>query len=162
MPALAAALGAGVFESKLLPLYFSTFHDVVSSVRTASTAVLRPLTDALGADWAAARAVPKLRELMSSGGNYLTRITVLYAAGSLLAAEDNGSLADDLLPMMLERVSDTVPNVRFSAVKVLGRLAGKVDNERIAAEVLPAVSGLVKDEDADVAYYAGVAVEALS
>lgn len=135
MPILASLLGAADFESKLLNLYLSTYHDQVNSVRMAATRVMQPLSSELGAGWCAAKLVPKLRELFDSDGNYLQRITVLYGIKYLFCSEEMAALATDLLPIVLRAASDSVPNVRFVAAKVLADGISILDAGRIATEI---------------------------
>ena len=71
--------GAKLFEDKLLPAFLATYHDSVHSVRMAATRCLEPLSKFMGVEWCAAKLAPKFREMYDSGGNYLQRITVLYA-----------------------------------------------------------------------------------
>jgi serine/threonine-protein phosphatase 2A regulatory subunit A len=160
MPLLARALGAAVFEDKLLPLYLSTYQDQVNAVRMAATRCLEPLARHLGAGWVKAKLVPKLQELFAAeGSSYLQRITVLYGVRDLSVHADLAEVATDLLPLLLRATRDDVPNVRFVASQILQDSAGVYDKARLSAEVRPALAALRNDPDADVKYFASVALE---
>jgi serine/threonine-protein phosphatase 2A regulatory subunit A len=160
MPLLANALGAAVFEDKLLPLYLSTYQDQVNAVRMAATRCLQPLARHLGTAWVKAKLVPKLQELFTAdGSSYLMRITVLYGVRDLSVHADLADVATDLLPLLLRATRDDVPNVRFVASQTLQDSVGVYDKSRVANEVRPALSALRNDPDADVKYFASVALE---
>ena len=107
----------------------------------------------LGAGWARAKLLPRLRDLFSArDGSYLQRITVLYALKDFILAPDAGDAANDVLDLLVAGLRDAVPNVRLvAAAAVRGALAGGVfDGARVAREVRPALEALLADADLDV------------
>ena len=77
MPLLAEVVGTSVFESKLLALFFSYFHDSVAAVRLSACRALEGIGSAYGGAWCSSRVMPKLSSKF--GAAYLQRVTVLYA-----------------------------------------------------------------------------------
>jgi serine/threonine-protein phosphatase 2A regulatory subunit A len=159
MPLLARALGHASFEAHLLDVYFGGFDDDVNAVRAAATESLGPMVHEMGPEWCSAKLVPRLRRQFEESGNYLHRITVLYAVQALSTAKDTSVLADELVGMPLAAARDPVPNVRFVSAKVLRCMLGNVSPGRIGAEVKPALSHLADDDDVDVKYFGGEALK---
>ena len=116
--------------------------------------------------------------------NYLYRLTALDAVLAMADSVPRHIASESLLPVVLTatkvgRVSsgcgaagrgshpftrvhlvhsqDTVPNVRFKAAAVLGRLAALVEPGLVARAVKPCLTELASDADADVRYFAQAA-----
>lgn len=119
----------------------------------AATRHLVPLATQLGAAWARAKLVPRLRELFyTRDGSYLQRITVLYSLKDVVVAPDASDVANDVLDMLVAGLRDPVPNVRLvAAAVVLGALErGVYDAARVGREIRPAVEAMLGDADMDV------------
>lgn len=147
------AQGAAIFEAKVLALYLALYTDPVNSVRMAASRALVPLMAQLGAPWARAKLVPRLRELFSAHqSSYLQRITVLYALKGLVVAPDAREAANDVLDLVVAALGDAVPNVRLVAAGVVrGALdRGVYDAARVGRELRPALQALAPDADVDV------------
>ncbi len=163
----------GGLNEKLLFLFLSTYCDQVHAVRMAGVRATQKLALAFGADWVRATLIPHLRDLfLAQGASYLQRVTVLHAVRDLLlpgverpgATPDSplASIAEDVLPILLGALGDSVPNVRFVGAQALqSALAARVYSPaRVAADILPPLVTLSReDKDKDVQYFASRAVE---
>ncbi len=87
---------------------------------------------------------PAKSDLASSGG------MAKVACGPLLLA---------LLPLVLRACKDTVPNVRFAAVKAIIAVAPSLDAATASGQIKPALSALLGDRDSDVKWFAQAALE---
>jgi len=78
IPLLASQLGVKFFDEKLSNLCMSWLGDTVFSIREASVANLRKLTEVFGEQWAEREVVSKVVG-MGGAGNYLYRMTTCFA-----------------------------------------------------------------------------------
>ena len=68
-----------------------------------------------------------------------------------------------MLPLILQSLTDDVANVRIAACKTLIVILPHTERKAIsAAGILPILTGLVKDSDGDVNYFASVAIKLMS
>ncbi|RMZ53178.1 hypothetical protein APUTEX25_005167 [Auxenochlorella protothecoides] len=155
IPLLAGQLGADFFEQKLGQQCMRWLQDTVFSVREAATNNLRSLAQEFGADWAREHVLA-----LAGHQNYLYRITVLAAVSSLAAVVPRDTLCNAMLPTVVERAKDRVPNVRFNAAQLLERLAGLVDPPVVDQVIKPVLAELAADRDADVRFFATHALAA--
>ena len=73
-------------------------------------------------------------------------------------------LRDSILPVLLQLMTDPIPNIRFNVAKsfevVSETLTSLPEGPAVAKErVIPAVESLKNDSDADVRYFAGRALQ---
>lgn len=94
--------------------------------------------------------------------NYLFRITVLSALALLAPRVTPTTLHSLILPLVLSRATDPVPNVRFNVAKVLTQLhtALSTDAPEAHARALEVLVALSADSDSDVQFYANQALSA--
>ena len=64
-----------------------------------------------------------------------------------------------LLPVVLRACKDTVPNVRFAAVKAIIAVTPSLDAATISTHVKPALTAMLTDKDIDVKWFAQAALE---
>ena len=161
MPLLAEVVGTSVFESKLLALFFSYFHDSVAAVRLSACRALEGIGSAYGGAWCSSRVMPKLSSKF--GAAYLQRVTVLYACESLFKSTgDMTAIHADALALAARGAKDSVSNVRYVAAKVLAAASSVVAPALIESDVKPTLSELAGDEDDDVLFTAAVALQNLT
>jgi len=79
LPVLASSLGIEYFESKLMDMYFSAFHDRICEVRLAATNTLHKLSKVAGGVWMQDHILPKIKTLYDESSFYLIRLAVLQA-----------------------------------------------------------------------------------
>ncbi|CAM9865087.1 unnamed protein product [Hapterophycus canaliculatus] len=58
--------------------------------------------------------------------------------------------------------SDPVPNIRFNVSKTLEKMAPRLENAAVEAQIRPALDTLVDDADRDVRYFSRKAMQAVS
>merc|ERR1711907_495624 len=80
-------------------------------------------------DLAGQRLVPLVSSFLrdeswEASSYYLQRITVLRSCEALAKAKVGGQLLNDVTELVLKGLSDSVPNVRFSACETAQTLAG--------------------------------------
>ena len=62
----------------------------------------------------------------------------------------SAQIAAKILPPLLSLSRDTVPNIRFNAVKALGALVKLLDPAVVNSKIRPTLSQLTVDSDRDV------------
>lgn len=92
--------------------------------------------------------------------HYLYRATVLAAVGELAPAVGPDCCASSLLPAVLAAAKDKVPNVRFAAARLLGRLPPSLPPAALPL-LRAALEELGGDGDPDVRFYAAQSLKAL-
>lgn len=133
----------------------------MSSVRKAANEALKQLAATFGVQWCAEQFLPKLQELFEGGHGYLKRITVLQAIAAMAETPELSPLASQLAPYAVRGTSDPVPNVRFTAVLTLQKLASVMDHSAVESDVKPCLARCAQDSDKDVKFFASSALEAL-
>ncbi|ORX37393.1 armadillo-type protein [Kockovaella imperatae] len=163
IPLLATQLGVQFFDDKLGALCMSWLGDTVFSIREAATINLKKLTDVFGVEWARATIIPKVLE-MGDHPNYLYRMTTIFAITTMASSLNVQIIRDTVLDAALSLSEDPIPNIRFNVAKCLETLAGVLSTspdgqELIQRRIIPAVSKLQNDTDADVRYFSNKAME---
>jgi len=176
IPLLANQLGVAFFDEKLGNLCMGWLADPVFSIREAATVNLRKLTEVFGVEWAAQTLLPKV-VANAGNANYLYRLTTVFAITTMAPALNAeitqaptapASGTSSQQPSILETVnvlaSDPIPNIRFNVAKALEVLATVLadkpgGNDLVRDTVIPALMKLKDDDDADVRYFAGKALE---
>ncbi|CAM9592625.1 unnamed protein product [Ectocarpus sp. 8 AP-2014] len=153
--------GAQFFNDKLCDICLAWLGDNVFSIRVAATDNLKRLTDHFGTQWARDHILPKVVQ-MHIHSSYLHRMTALYAIQVLTESLDVEMLSKEVLPLVLRMASDPVPNIRFNVSKTLEKMAPRLENDAVEAQVRPALDSLVDDADRDVRYFTRKAMQAVS
>lgn len=81
-------------------------------VRAAATQNISQLTQVLGNDWAETHVLPQIDPTLISHSNYLLRVTAIQVLAKLAALFPGARVEGTLIPLLLGRVTDEVPNVR--------------------------------------------------
>lgn len=161
LPVLAEHMGLELFESRLLPHYFSAFKDRVCEVRLAATASLRQLAKVAGGAWTQEKVLPRIKAIYDESTFYLIRLAVLQALKALAQEDCPDVLVSAMLSLMITGTQDKTPNVRFTAAQALARVSQLVDDATVSQQIRPCLVELVQnDADMDVKYYAQVALDA--
>ena len=158
IPLLASQLGVQFFDEKLGNLCMGWLGDNVYSIREAATVNLRKLTEVFGVEWARTTIIPKVLA-MGTHPNYLYRMTTIFAITTVTPAVNVVTVRDNILPVVNQLVSDSIPNIRFNVAKAYEVLIAvlKTSPEGVSiieAQVRPALNKLQEDPDADVRYFA--------
>ena len=161
VPLLAQNLGPQLFEQHLFKPFWDMFRDHVASVRVAATKSLAELGKQMGSDWCMRHLVPNLSELYKSSKSYLGRITVLYAIEHLCSTPELSEVLNELLPIIKEGTSDSVPNVKFVSAKVIRSLGEVFAANNMSNDIQSSLRKLENDSDKDVKYFAHNALEEL-
>ncbi|CAN0581277.1 unnamed protein product, partial [Ectocarpus sp. 12 AP-2014] len=99
--------------------------DSVNEVRVGASEGLQRLCKVCGADWLQEKVLPRIHGFYDESTFYLIRIAILNALKKLANGEvsDRGSAASvlvaDVLQLVLRGAHDSIPNVRFTAVRAL-------------------------------------------
>ncbi len=154
MPLLAEQLGQSFFNEKLTSLCVSWLADDISSIRDAAATNVMNLAAVFGPAWAFDFIYPPLLELKCHP-SYLRRLSAVQAA-SLLATkvEPDTPLMRNIVPMILDMASDSVPNVRFNVARALFRIAEPCGVNMYKQQIRPVISVLTEDPDRDVRFFA--------
>jgi serine/threonine-protein phosphatase 2A regulatory subunit A len=157
IPLLAHQLGLKMFDEQLSNLCMSWLGDCVYSIREAAVHNLRELVVVFGSDWAKASILPKIIN-MSSQGNYLMRMTSIFALKvspnqipsdltqqTLSEAVDPAVTKQVIVPTLIKLSSDRVPNIRFNVAKSFEGMRHD--------EVKACLKKMATDADVDVRYY---------
>lgn len=152
VPKLARLFGVDMFQSKLEHLFLSSLRDSVYSVRETCIFHLREISEIFGAEWTVEHLVPKIMEQYSQSIGYANRVTTLQVLPQLCYAMNPSQIEQHIVPPLLRATQDSVPNVRFSACKVILHVMSehKLRGQAVKKEL----AGLENDSDIDVQYYA--------
>ena len=160
IPLLAKQLGVDFFSEKLASLCVGWLGDDISSIRHAAAVNLKELTALFGAAWANEHLVPSISEIKQHQ-SYLRRLTAVQACSMMATAMDPAQARVELLPMILEMATDTVPNIRFNVAKGLEKMAPVVGRSAVETQIRPVLAMLMEDSDRDVRYYAKQTMDAI-
>lgn len=160
IPLLAKQLGVEFFSEKLASLCVGWLGDDISSIRHAAAVNLKELTALFGAAWANEHLVPSISEIKQHQ-SYLRRLTAVQACSMMATAMDPAQARVELLPMILEMATDTVPNIRFNVAKGLEKMAPIVGRSAVETQIRPVLAMLMEDSDRDVRYYAKQTMDAI-
>lgn len=95
---------------------------------------------------------------MAANPNYLHRMSALYCLRDLCGAVSTEDACSRVVPVILNAAADSVPNIRFVSAKILQSLKSTMTQDLIVSQVLPCLQTLSRDADADVRYFAEVAL----
>ena len=161
LSALSRILPASINEQYLLPLLLSLLKDPASAVRLKSIeAVGVVLQNTRGeskgggsssAGWRAGRLGGVLAEikLMATNPRWLDRQAYAQICGAFVGVVDREVVTEELLPLMLMMVDDSVPNVRCELAKALA-VFQKDPAYAGLADLRDAVGTLRNDPDTEV------------
>jgi len=158
VPLLSAQLGVEFFNEKLSQLSMTWLGDSVYSVREAAIGNLTKLIKLFGTEWAQSTIIPKVLNLHSHA-NYLFRLTCLFAISSFTEVTASAAIESAILPIVIKMSADPVPNIRFNVAKTLQAICAKIDRQVVLDRVKPALQALLDDQDRDVKFYAGQALQ---
>ncbi|KAG8835957.1 hypothetical protein FRC17_010926, partial [Serendipita sp. 399] len=163
IPLLAQQLGMSFFDQQLSDLCMSWLGDIVFSIREAATINLKKLIDVFGVDWARSAILPRV-VAMASHPNYLYRMTTIFAISAISPSLNVQVIRDDILETVLRLAGDPIPNIRFNVAKTIDVIATVIVSSSDGRDVtkntlIPALQQLQADNDADVRYFSGKALE---
>jgi len=107
-------------------------------------------------EWVYNGLLPKLNEALNKDNGYLFRITAIYCLQAVAQSVSQEIVTDKILPLLLKVGKDTVPNVKFTVIKMLKTITTKSDV--INMQIRPFLQELVNDTDRDVQYFAQDAI----
>jgi serine/threonine-protein phosphatase 2A regulatory subunit A len=156
IPRVAEQLGCDFFNEKLNNLCMVWMGDDVYSIRRAAANNLFKLTVLFGEEWAKEHIFPRI-ERMHTHTNYLHRMTSLYSMQVLVKALTVPTLEASIVPLILQMVTDTVPNVRLTVARTLKDIVavcgGNMRESYLNSCIVPALKTLSADPDRDVRFY---------
>jgi serine/threonine-protein phosphatase 2A regulatory subunit A len=86
--------------------------------------------------------------------SYLRRLTALQACSMMATKMDPDTARLEVLPLVLEMATDTVPNIRFNVAKELEILTPSCGVSAYESQVHPVLIMLLEDDDRDVRFFA--------
>ncbi|CAJ1942760.1 unnamed protein product [Cylindrotheca closterium] len=153
MPLLAKQLGRDFFTEKLSSICVGWLGDDIASIRAAAANNLAELTKLFGTDWACEYLIPSVDDIRLHP-SYLRRLTAVQACSKMAMEMDPGMASIEILPIILEMATDTVPNIRFNVAKELGKLSKVFDQNIFDQQIYPILTLLMDDPDRDVQFFA--------
>ena len=153
MPLLAKQLGRDFFTEKLSSICVGWLGDDIASIRVAAANNLAELTKLFGTDWACEYLIPSVDDIRQHP-SYLRRLTAVQACSKMCVEMDADMASVELLPIILEMATDTVPNIRFNVAKELGKLIKVFDQTVFDQQIYPILTLLMDDPDRDVQFFA--------
>ena len=121
---------------------------------------LKELTGIFGTDWACEHLIPHIDDIRHNP-SYLRRLTAVQACARMAGEMEPAIAQMEVLPILLEMATDTVPNIRFNVAQSLGSMGSICDASTYEQQVLPVLSLLQEDMDRDVRFYADKAASKL-
>lgn len=156
IPRVAEQLGCDFFNEKLNNLCMVWMGDDVYSIRRAASNNLYKLAALFGEDWAKEQLFPRI-ERMHTHTNYLQRMTSLYSMQVLVKAVSVATLESTLVPLVLQMVADSVPNVRLTVARTLKEIVASsgasMHDTFLSSCIVPALRTLSGDPDRDVRFF---------
>jgi len=164
VPKLAAKFEVDMYQQKLEALFISSLRDSVFSVRKEALLQLKSIADRFGKQWVADHLLTKILELYAGNNNgYANRVTTLQALPRVWNnIADNPSSVKSATDLLCKALTDTVPNVRFSACSTIAELLVQLSEKASDApnkaafvkKIKATLTELVTDSDSDVQYFA--------
>ncbi|CAM9427017.1 unnamed protein product [Ectocarpus sp. 12 AP-2014] len=164
VPLLTERMGVNYFEENLLELYLQAYRDSVNEVRVGASEGLQRLCKVCGADWLQEKVLPRIHGFYDESTFYLIRIAILNALKKLANGEGSAAsvLVADVLQLVLRGAHDSIPNVRFTAVRALQEMAPHLDAGAVDSQVRPCLTELMQsDPDDDVKFFSAQALESI-
>lgn len=153
MPLLAKQLGRDFFTEKLTSICVGWLGDHIATIRVAAAQNLSELTKLFGTDWACEFLMPSINDIRRHP-SYLRRLTAVLACSRMATEMDPAIASIEVLPIVLEMATDTVPNIRFNVAKELGEMAKVCGRKVYEQQIYPVLCLLMDDPDRDVRFYA--------
>jgi serine/threonine-protein phosphatase 2A regulatory subunit A len=153
MPLLAKQLGRDFFTEKLSSICVGWLGDDIASIRAAAANTMAELTKLFGTDWACEYLIPSVDDIRLHP-SYLRRLTAVQACSKMAMEMDPAMASIEILPIILEMATDTVPNIRFNVAKELGKLSKVFDQNIFDQQIYPILTLLMDDPDRDVQFFA--------
>jgi serine/threonine-protein phosphatase 2A regulatory subunit A len=155
VPKLAKQFGVEMFQSKLEALFLSSLRDSVYEVRATAITQMGNVVNIFGPQWTVEHLVPKIMEQYSQGAGYANRVTTLNTLPHLAKQMDAQQVEQFVIPLLVKATKDSVPNVRFSACRMLQKVLEDHPNLTSGRDLIrAALQELVSDSDVDVQYFA--------
>lgn len=151
-------------RDQLLPVFVTWLRDPACDIRDAACRALGAAVAAHVSCLEPLKTSADLAKLVTDS-NYQFR--KVWLAAVVAVCEAGGATAGTaatptFLPKVLELCADTIPNVRFCAVRSVRALVPFIEPGRAQKEVLPCVTRLLKDDDPDVKFFAEETVARLN
>ena len=156
MPMLAQHFGPNFFKEKLIGVYLNLLKDNVFFVRKAAIQNIHNLVLKMRFSWSSAEILPYIQQIQLDS-NYSNRLTALKCYQLLLLNVDLVTLSNVLLTSVISIIDDSVPNIRFTAVKTLQQYVSSHGKDAIS-EIKKSISKLLNDPDRDVRHFASTAM----
>jgi len=153
LPVLGKQLGKEFFDQHLAPIFKKLLTDQVFSVREKAIESIGKLVECFGSAWLEERLLDEILEAELSE-SYLRRLTTVIAAQSIAETVSKQALSGKIVPVVLNLVSDPVPNVRLNVAKAIKKIYSLVNEASLTDQIKTALRVLNKDEDIDVRYFA--------
>lgn len=131
---------------------------MVYAVRETTIGSLKRIIRQFGSEWALSSGI--IERLLSIGQhrNYLRRLTLLFALGSICSVVSISMITDTFLPMMESLSADPIANVRFNVAKTFEAMVPVLlaadQSALVDAKILPILQQLERDLDQDVQDFA--------
>merc|ERR1719492_129248 len=158
---IADIIGEKQFESSpIKKLLFESFRDPVNDVRDQAIEQIVELTKTFSYAWTNRVIMPSILSIYDEKNKYLHRMIPLKcvrALADLIPADE----LPTIVPVILKACRDRTSNVRLLATEALKAVIPKVSKSVIDRDVRPILETMSSDRDADVKYYAGIAMKTL-
>jgi hypothetical protein len=118
---------------KNLDQIFSSFLlDNASTVRDTGVEKLVTLAQEFKADWIITAFLPKIKEVYDTPKQgYLFRMTALNCFASIIPFVSKEQTLTYICPYIVKGLKDTVPNVKFCALKLIRRISKQMDAQAL-------------------------------
>jgi len=142
-----------LFSKVMEPIFMGFLKDRAHTIREYGVKRLPNLIQVYKIDWVYASLLPKLNEALNKENGYLFRISALYCLQAVAQSVAQDVANDKVIPLLLKAGKDSVPNVKFTVIKILKSIAGK--NDGTTNQLMkPILQELTNDTDRDVQYFA--------
>lgn len=150
---LARVLGVKVFEKKLQQFLIDSLSDHFFDLREACCEQIGEIVKEFGAKWAAEKLFPAAFQIYDKNTNYLHRMTCLHIIRNCAPVCSADVIEKHFLSLIIQAMSDDVPNVRLVAAKVLISLIPLLDKDTVNSKLVKQLQTMAKETDPDVVYF---------
>jgi len=159
IPQLAKNLGPQFFSGGLTEMCMNWLNDEVFSIRKAASNILNKLALLFGPIWVKEQVFPILTKMLSS--NFSQKMTASFTVQALSEVVDQNLLENEILGFTFDLLKDSIPNVRFNAVKAMEIIAQRVEPRIVETRISPQLRVMLNDPDRDVRFYTRKALQVI-
>jgi serine/threonine-protein phosphatase 2A regulatory subunit A len=135
---LGIGLGKDAFVKHLETMFLTYLTDTAASVRNAGIRKAKELGNTLKSEWVMTNFVPKVIDNFNvEKQGYLSRMCSLFSLASVITQMSKDNVTTQVVPLMAKACKDSIPNVKFTAAKLIKQLTPNIDSGVFSSQLKP-------------------------